>query len=273
MIIDGHAHSCGDFLDANKIIETIEKLEVNKVILCPGQINDNKNQKLPFLSNHYKNGDIMLVMNKLIRVVTSLKRTSKNIDDRNEFVYQLSTQYPERILQFLWVNPNENNVVEYLRDRFISWKYRGIKVHQCSESFKADAKSMYDIAEFAGEKNIPIFIHLYSKKEVKRFISLALENPNTIFIVAHLIGFEIIKEYKEELDNVYFEISPAPLISQERLLKAINIFGASHIILGSDTPYGSNNLKENIEKVKKLKISEDEKVLILGENMRRILRL
>ncbi len=42
MIIDGHAHSCGNFFTAQGILDTLDKLNVDKVVLCPGQINFEK---------------------------------------------------------------------------------------------------------------------------------------------------------------------------------------------------------------------------------------
>jgi predicted TIM-barrel fold metal-dependent hydrolase len=56
-----------------------------------------------------------------------------------------------------------------------------------------------------------------------------------------------------------------------RLQLALKHFGASRIILGSDTPYGNDNLRLNIERIKSLSISDEDKAQILGLNMRRIL--
>jgi len=57
----------------------------------------------------------------------------------------------------------------------------------------------------------------------------------------------------------------------KRLLKAIEHFGANRIILGSDTPYGENNLKLNIERVKILNIPSEQRDLILGGNIKKLL--
>jgi predicted TIM-barrel fold metal-dependent hydrolase len=57
------------------------------------------------------------------------------------------------------------------------------------------------------------------------------------------------------------------------LNKALRHFGAQKIVLGSDVPYGKNNLWLNLERVKALPISDEEKKLILGENLRNLLGL
>ena len=41
----------------------------------------------------------------------------------------------------------------------------------------------------------------------------------------------------------------------------------------SHTPYGKGNLKKNINRINNLDISESEKRLILGDNMKRLLKL
>ena len=36
MIIDAHAHACGEFADPVKLTEVLDKLGVDKIALCPG---------------------------------------------------------------------------------------------------------------------------------------------------------------------------------------------------------------------------------------------
>ena len=43
--------------------------------------------------------------------------------------------------------------------------------------------------------------------------------------------------------------------------------------MGSDTPYGKDNLRNNIDRIKNLDISTEEKDLILGENIRKLLKI
>ena len=57
------------------------------------------------------------------------------------------------------------------------------------------------------------------------------------------------------------------------MLKAVDHFGADKIVLGSDTPFGRNNLRRNIERVERLPLSQDEKGRILGLNLAELLRM
>jgi predicted TIM-barrel fold metal-dependent hydrolase len=53
----------------------------------------------------------------------------------------------------------------------------------------------------------------------------------------------------------------------------LKVFGPERIILGSDTPYGRNNLNLVISHVRRLGLSERETAMILGDNLRDILML
>ncbi len=271
MIIDGHAHSCGVFYHGDQIVKILDELQVDKVILTPGQINDRRNYHFPGIARLFPDKDVVLNTNKFVRLLTLPAILKKNLTIRNEFVYHLSQQYPDRIIQFIWINPSLLNVIEDLEQKYNKWKFKGIKTHQCIDKFESDSWMMYSIAEFARSKNIPIFIHLYLKADVEKFIKLAKNNPGTNFIVAHLIGMEIFENSGYRIQNVHFDISPTRMMSERRIMKALNRFGADHLILGSDTPYGSNNLKRNIEKVNRLKISQKQKELILGKSMQFLL--
>ena len=92
-------------------------------------------------------------------------------------------------------------------------------------------------------------------------------------IIAHLFGLEIFIEQDFKSENLYFYISTIQLTSTKRLMNAIRFAGATNVTLGTDTPYGKDNLKKNIDRVRSLDISSKEKELILGENMRKLLKI
>ncbi len=151
------------------------------------------------------------------------------------------------------------------------WKFRGIKVHQCWESFTFHSSRFEGLAAYARENRLPIFIHAGTKRDVRALIEFIRRNPQTRIIIAHLYGLELYMQCGADLENVYFEISTPQLISLERLNKALLHFGPERIIMGSDTPYGRENLRLNIERVDALPISEGEKQLILGKNVEHLL--
>jgi len=188
-------------------------------------------------------------------------------------VFSLTKDYPDRIVQFYWVKLSESDVLEKLKIHFAEYKFKGIKLHQCWESFKVDSEIFNKVVEWASSKDLPIFVHLFSKNQATQLSNYIKTHSKTTFIIAHLFGLERYIKADIDSDNVFFEISTPQLISVKRLLKALKHFGANRIILGSDVPYGKNNLRTNIDRVKKLNITNEERDLILGDNMKKILNI
>lgn len=156
---------------------------------------------------------------------------------------------------------------------YTAWGFKGIKLHQCWETFTLRSALFERVADFATRNHLPMFIHVGSKQEVIALIDFIRLHPQVSIIVGHLFGLELYIESGLSLENVYFEISSPQLISLQRLNKALHHFGARKLILGSDTPYGKDNLRLNLERVKALPISDEEKESILGRNMQYLLGL
>jgi hypothetical protein len=122
-------------------------------------------------------------------------------------------------------------------------------------------------------KNLPVFIHLYPGKEVLDFITVS-GGYKTPFIVGHLIGLELFIQYKEKVsENIFFDISCPALVSAERIRKANKVFGPGRVIMGSDAPYGKNNITEIMSRIMSLNLCDDERDMILGNNLRDILMI
>lgn len=273
VIIDAHAHACGDFLKPDNIVKILNENKADKVILVPGEFNSEKNYAMPNLAKHFQNKDVIGITNVLTKITIFLTGAAKQVNKGNEYVYSLTQKYPERIIQFYWVLLHSLKDENGLDTVLNQWNFRGIKLHQCWEFFKIRSEKFDMVAGWAKKNNLPIFIHFYSKKEVREFIHYIKSHPDITFIIGHLYGLESYIRSGLDFENVYFEISAPQLISLKRLQKAVDHFGAHKIVLGSDTPYGRNNLKLNIQRVHSLPISEEEKKLILGTNMQKLLNL
>jgi predicted TIM-barrel fold metal-dependent hydrolase len=272
MIIDAHAHACGVFLKGEDIVSILDMNSVDLVVLVPGEFGSVKNYSLPELGARFPNTDIVLLTNLMTKIVIGIKGAAKKIEQGNDYVFSLAKEYPDRIIQFYWVRLSQSNTFEKLERHFKEYRFKGIKLHQCWESFKVDSEIFHKVAEWASSKDLPIFVHLFSQRQATQLSKYIKAHPNTVFIIAHLFGLERYIEANIITDNIYFEISIPQLISMKRLLKAIEHFGANRIILGSDTPYGDNNLKRNIERVKTLKLPSEQRDLILGGNIKKLLK-
>ena len=273
MIIDGHSHACGKFLTSDSIIKTLDKSGVDKVILVPGELNSNIEYSLPNLAELFPRQNVVKITNYLTKFIMKLTGKVKDIPVGNEYVYDLKQKTHGRVIQFIWITTQIKNPSEYLDNRFARWNFQGVKLHQCWEAFSIDSNFFREVALWSENNNLPLFIHLFSDKEVNKIIEYKKKHPNLKLIIAHLFGLELFINAECKDNNLYFDISPIQLVSTKRLIDAINFYGADKIIFGTDTPYGKDYLRKNIERVNLLHISKIEKENILGENIKRLLNL
>jgi predicted TIM-barrel fold metal-dependent hydrolase len=274
MIIDAHAHACGEFAYPRKLIEILDKLGVDKVALCPGlkghtsaptppNIPISVVKQHPLYSRFFINPGIWFNYNFLL----------KEKQDGNEFVYSLTEKHPERIIQIYWLDPRKSDFITELKNDFMKWQFKGIKLHQVCTPFKSDGTEIQSIAQFCEEKRLPLFIHLWSNEEAVKLLDVAENYPRIDFILLHLIGLEAIAEQAKYMNNIYYEISPFSYIKESRLEYAIDSLGAHRVMLGSDTPWDKYSLKNNIARISRLNIDSTDKEHILGGNIMKILRL
>ena len=273
MIIDGHAHASGNFLEPESIIDNLDKSGVDKVILVPGELESSKNYFLPNLARLFPKNNFVKVTNLLTKFVIGIVGTVKQIPKGNEHVYNLTQRTNGRVIQFIWITQQMKNPTEYLNEKFVEWNYKGVKLHQCWENYSIDSDFFRTVAEWTEKKDLPLFIHLYSDNDVKQLIEYKKRHPKLKLIIAHLFGLELFIKYNFKDDNLFFDTSTLQLTSTKRFMDAIKFVGATNITFGTDTPYGKDNLKKNINRIRSLGISNKEKELILGENIKKLLKI
>lgn len=273
MIIDGHSHACGRFLTPENIKENLNNSGVNKVVLVPGELNSKIEYSLPNLAKLFPNRNVVKVTNYLTKLAIKLSGKVKQIPNGNEFVYKLKENSEDRVIQFIWITTQIDNPTEYLDIKLKEWGFKGVKLHQCWESFTIDSKFFKKVAEWAEINKLPLFIHLYSDKEVKKLIEYKRKHPNLKLIIAHLFGLELFIKKNLKDENLYFDISPVQLTSTKRLTDALSYYGSEKLIFGTDSPYGKDYSRINIERVNSLNISKVDKENILGNNIKNLLNL
>ncbi len=273
MIIDGHAHACGVFLTTEKIVKLLDQSNVDKVVLVPGELDSNKTYPFPNIAKLLPRQNVTKFFNQLTKMAVSLTNTRKDLVNGNAYVYELAKELPEKVIQFYLLTDVYESIARELDEKYSEWKFKGLKLHQCWFPISIQSKIFNEASSWAIKNDLPIFIHLFSDSEVRKLIDYKKNNPESKIIVAHIFGLELFIKSQIDFENLYFDVSTYQVTSNKRVLKAINYFGADKIIMGSDTPYGKNNLQKNIDRVKGLKIESDEKDMILGENLKRLLKL
>lgn len=269
MIIDGHAHACGEYLTLEKIEKKLAKANVDMVLLTPGQYGSRITYPLKNLAKKNPLGDVVSRNNRTTGFMISLIGAIKDVPKGNEYVYQLKCALPDKVKQCYWVT--KANWQDVQRD-YEQMRFDAIKFHQCWEKFDLEEEFFEKTVEWAAVKQIPVFVHVRDQEQMQKMILFIKKNPSAIMIIGHLYELELfLKEKKEYFNNIYFDLSNAYFVSQERTMMAYEHFGAEHLLFGSDTPYGKNSLENTKKQIMELNISSKEKDKILGQNMVKLL--
>lgn len=271
MIIDGHAHAFGEFGYTKTLIPLMDRLGVDKVVLCPSGTEPDVEFSVPKIA--YRKTSLIPFFHILGNIFYLRPQHKKMPVPNNDYVYSLVKEFPDRLLQYFWIHPHDSELEAKLNENYKIMSFAGIKLHQCMMKFSNLDRGMEVISSFAIEKNIPIFIHLYNFKEVRKFVELARKYPKANYIIAHMMGFETIARKGKDLKNVYFDISTYFIISEKRIHLAMEKFGDDKILLGTDSPVGDRCLELNIEKIRNMNLTEVQKKKILGENLAKLLNL
>lgn len=272
-MIDGHAHACGDLLTTEGILRTLDAHGVDKVVLVPGQHQSAKTYRLPNLAKRFPTREVANLTNAMTKLVVRATGSAKHVEADNEAVFGLTQACPGRVLQFYWVMLRHGFDLSAVSARHREWGFKGLKVHQCWDDFDVAGAAFDALADYAAANELPVFIHLNGAAQVTALAEFAAGRPDTTFIVGHLYGIERFLGAGHPLPNMYFDFSCPDLVSDLRLRRALEHLGAARLILGSDAPYGRDNLARGIARIRSLDIPETDKELALGGNMERLLGL
>nr|MDO8080458.1 amidohydrolase family protein [Candidatus Freyarchaeota archaeon] len=190
-------------------------------------------------------------------------------------VKSLIDLFPKHFIGFCCVDPH-NPKADQILENCIKYGFKGLKLHAVHQNFWPN-EAMH-IWEKAEKLKIPVLVHsgkiwkgdtdnsnpLYYREIIDRFPALKL-------VVAHLGGtfekeaLQLAKEY----DNVCLDTSGGPA---NKIMIAIKTLGSERIIFGSDMPFiPFGNPVDELNRIRNLEISDEDKQLILSQNILRLL--
>ncbi|MEZ8219842.1 hypothetical protein GG496_000009 [Candidatus Fervidibacteria bacterium JGI MDM2 JNZ-1-D12] len=196
--------------------------------------------------------------------------TSDDYERANAEVAEIVARHADKLIGFARIHPerDKGKIERLLRRAVEDYGFRGIKVHG------GEALPTREVCEVAKSLNLPILVDIMGRVEVLPL--LAAEFPEVNFVVAHLGSFaddwrvfQVMPFMLAKFPNLYADTSGVRFI--DYLLEAIRVAGAKKILFGSDGPLLHPGLE--LHKIRLLKLPQEDEVLILGENARRLLRL
>jgi predicted TIM-barrel fold metal-dependent hydrolase len=157
---------------------------------------------------------------------------------------------------------------------------KGLKFHAEYQNFVVDDAQMLKIYDYALNKGLIILHHAGAdpafpppfKSTPAQFAKIVKEMRGGIIVAAHFGGHDQWDDVEKYLagTDIYLDTSMGfEYFSAEQFLRIVKNHGADKILFASDYPW--SNAKTEIEHLKALPLSDEEKNAILGENAKRIL--
>lgn len=262
MIIDIHTH-CFDDMIAVKAVPALSK-KANIPAYTDGTISD------LIRSMDDSNIDISIIQ----AIATKPKQT----EVINRWAISINNI---RTMPFGTIHPDYSNWKEEIR-YLASLGFKGIKFHPDYQDFYVDDSKLFPIYEEVFNNNLIALFHAgidigmpepchCTPKRLKKVLRTF---RGASIIAAHMGGYDSWDEVEKYLvgEDIYFDTSyTSHILKTSLMIKMIKNHGVDKILFGSDSPWG--NQKNEVEVIKTLSLSNEEKDKILGENAKILLNL
>ena len=209
-------------------------------------------------------------------LIHSVATSPAQIESINNFIAETISQYPDLFIGFGTLHP-DMDAPEQEIDRCISIGLKGIKLHPDFQKFEADsdkAKRIYA----SMEGRLPLLIHAgdhrYDYSHPRRIANIVDSFPKLDVIAAHFGGWSQWMESTKYLGGkrVWVDTSSSLYqITPEEAKSLIDSYGEDYVLFGSDFPMW--NVGDELERLKKLNLSEIQMEKILHLNAEKLLKL
>jgi len=205
----------------------------------------------------------------------------------NENLSKILETYPKRLKGFAYINPLETDSPQRLEEAVNKLGLIGLKLVPDFQDFSMSDPRIHPLLNKATELEIPVMVHSapgliqghFNQSLPEHFDSLKTEMPELVLIISHM-------SYPRFLDllnivpkeGVYVDTSTSlpwiiDLYGVDFTSRYIQRIGADSVIFGSDWWGLSGDVERQLNIIENLELTREEKDMILGENISRILNL
>ncbi len=205
---------------------------------------------------------------------------------KNDDLIALSKRYP-KLLPIASVHPYDGDAAFAELQRLSGLGVKAIKLHPHTQEFDAADERVLAICKRAGELGFVVLIDNANilPGDNQKLFNLALKAPKTHFVFTHLGALEFrfwnilpLARTAEDLmeDNIHFDISATAVLVadspiEDEFVWTMRNVGIDNLLLGSDFPQLS--LKQAVDALERLNLTEEERQKIRWGNASRLLKL
>ena len=265
MIIDFHTHIFPDKIAA-RTIEALSKVSGIKAA-TDGTLDG------LLASMERSGGDLSVIM----PVVTK----PAQFESVNTFAAKLNEQYAVRLLSFGGIHPDSEDYKGELK-RIKELGLPGIKLHPDYQGVMIDDVRYMNIIEYADAMDLAILVHagidiglpepVHCPPDKTRKVLDTLK-PKKL-VLAHMGGWKQWEEVYEYLagESVYLDTAFCfDYMEQDMFMKLCEKHGTDRILFGTDSPW--SDARRDLEEIKSLPLTDDEKEAIFSGNAKKLLNM
>ncbi|MCP8319574.1 MAG: amidohydrolase [archaeon] len=223
--------------------------------------------------------DVMKRTQVDVSIVQIYANSPEKVRLLNDWGADVAKRERPRIYCFGTIHPDMNSPSDEL-ERIAQTGLKGVKFQPTAQRFHPDEPRLFKIYEKMVELKLPALFHAGDERKPidliyappKSFVEVLSSFPEFTVILAHLGGYKMWEQVDSVLDfkNVYFDTSATNSeLDESRLKRMIELLGIDRVMYGSDFPWF--DWRQELEGIKKVSISEEDKKKILWENASRIL--
>lgn len=210
-------------------------------------------------------------------LVHSVATTPAQIHNVNAFIAEQVQAQSGRFIGFGSLHPDMEDVEAGL-DSLAAQGLCGVKLHPDMQRFALNEERAISLVKAIEARRLPLMIHAgdkrYSYSNPEQIRGMLSEAPNLTVIAAHFGGYSVWDEAEALAgrDNLYVDCSSSMYaMTDEEIVRRIRLFGADHVMFGSDYPMWTPG--SELERVMNLPLHEDEREQVLWKTAAAVLGL
>jgi len=205
------------------------------------------------------------------------------IEGHNRYVYDAVQKYPDKLIGFGWADPTVSveHALEMVRVCTEEYGLHGVKMNGAQNNYIIDDPQIaLPVAEAIAKTGKAIAFHVgpdaYERTHPFRAANIARMYPEMPVLMVHMGMTDVdmnraVIEMAQQCPNMYLIGSAT---TYKAVVNAINVLGAERVLFGTDDPFQwPHVVRAMYDAALDGIVSEEEKALVMGGNLARVLGL
>jgi len=201
-----------------------------------------------------------------------------DLQPANRYVAELVHEYAERFFGLARVDPwQRDTALANLREAREALGLHGLLLHPWEETFQISHRFVDPLVAYAGDEGMPVFVESgYAwLAHVHDVAELARRHPRVTVVGTHGMqldasAYALVDIKRAMHDNANLLMETSGMYAAEFMEEIVNELGATRLVFGSHSPWFDLYLE--VQRVRLMRVNQEQRAAITEGNIRRILR-